>query len=67
MMFTVKAVTFGTLPPIKLDGVTIASRCRYAWATVTQGNRTEDVSFNPDAPLSIIQTVARFFHYVTNR
>jgi hypothetical protein len=64
-MFTVKAITFETLPSIKLDGVPIANRRRFAWATVTRGNRTENVSFNLNSPLSIIQTASRFFSYIT--
>ena len=66
MMFNVQLVTLGTLPPITLDRVGITSTRRYAWARVTRGGRTEDVSFNPDAPLSLVQTAARFFSYVTN-
>jgi hypothetical protein len=64
-MFNVESVTFGTLPPITLDRVGITGVRRYAWARVTRDGRTEDVSFNPDTPLSLIQTVARFFDYIT--
>ncbi|KKM83063.1 hypothetical protein LCGC14_1313160 [marine sediment metagenome] len=66
-MFNVELITFGTLLPVKLDSIAITPRRRYAWARVTRDGRTEDVSFNPDAPLSLVQTVARFFDYVVNR
>ena len=61
-MFNVELMTFGTLPPVTLDRVRITGVRRYAWARVSRNGRTENVSFNPDAPLSIIQTVARFFN-----
>jgi hypothetical protein len=67
MTFNVELVTFGTLPPVTLDGVGVTGTRRYAWARVTRDGQTEDVSFNPDAPLSIIQTAARFFAYVGRR
>ena len=66
-LYDVGLVTVGTLPPITLDRVGLTGVRRYAWARVIRDGRTEDVSFNPDAPLSIVQTVARFFHCIPNR